>query len=101
MSGVPGVLPHEETEFGVDVADGCGLVGVGFLCWPNMGIGLVVECGGGTGVVDVDAAALAARLDTSESGYDGKGPSEEAKSRVTITSNFDNIGSSTVNSHSR
>jgi hypothetical protein len=64
---VPGVLPQEETEFGVDVADDCALVGVGFLCWPNMGIGLVVGWSSGTGVVVVEAATLAARFDTTES----------------------------------
>ena len=74
MSGVLGVLPQEETELGVDVADECGLVGVGFRCWPNMGIGLVVEWGSGTGVEDVEAATLAARFDTNVRGYDGKGP---------------------------
>lgn len=45
MSGEPGVLPQEDTEFGVDATDECGFVGVGFRCWPNMGIGLVVEWG--------------------------------------------------------
>jgi hypothetical protein len=74
VSGVPGVLAHDETEFGVDVAEECSFVGVGFRCWPNIGIGLVVEWGSGIGVLDVEAATLAARFDTSESGYDGKGP---------------------------
>jgi hypothetical protein len=66
-----------------------------------MGISLIVEWNSGTGEAEAEAATLVACFDTSKREYDGKGPSKEEKSLVALTSKIDNIGLSTVNSHSR
>jgi len=55
---------------------GCGFVGVAWRCWPKDGIGLVVEFGSGMGVLEAEAAALAARFDTICNEYVGYGPLE-------------------------
>lgn len=49
----------------------CGFEGDALRDWVKTGIGLVVEFGSGTGVFDVDAAALMALFETISTGYEG------------------------------
>lgn len=64
VSGISGV-PHDDGEDADDGGWEWGvLVGVGLRCSANPGTGDVVDDGSGMGVFDVEAAALAALLET-------------------------------------
>jgi hypothetical protein len=100
--GVGGVIGAVSYDDDVTLLSG-GCIGFGGedCRWPNEGMGLVLEFGGGTGVdVDDDAEAMLAFFETIWREYVGYGPGPR-KSRFTIISKLDSMGLSTVSSHSR
>jgi hypothetical protein len=67
----------------------------------NPGTGLDVDECSWKGLFDVEASALAARLDTKEVGYVGYACFCSRKSFLTAVSKLDSMGFAAVSSHSR
>jgi hypothetical protein len=101
VGGVMGGVSYDDVVTLLSGAGACTGFGGKDCRWPNEGMGLVLEFGGGTGAdAEDDGEAMFAFFNTIWSEYVGYGPGPR-KSRLTIISKFDSMGLSTVSSHSR